>query len=183
MKIYTKTGDDGTTGLFGGSRVAKDDDRVEAFGSVDEANAALGLAQSTTESQDIAEWLKEVQSDLFTLGAELACAPDKQQKLTLPHIEARRIEWLEQTIDHIEARLSPLKNFILPGGSLGSSALHHARTVVRRAERRALHLNRQAPVRTEVLVYLNRLSDFLFVLARYENSLEKTPDIPWRARP
>jgi len=182
VKIYTKTGDDGTTGLFGGERVAKTDLRVEAYGTVDEANSALGLARSTTTSDPIAEWLEEVQADLFALGAELACTPGKLAALGTPRIDQKRVERLEQLMDLIDARLEPLKNFILPGGTAAASALHHARTVSRRAERRVLELHGVHAVSLAVRLYLNRLSDFLFLLARYENSVSSTPDIAWKPR-
>lgn len=182
MKIYTKTGDDGTTGLFGGARVAKTDLRVEAYGTVDEANSALGLARATTASESIAEWLEEVQTDLFALGAELASTPGKVASLGTPRIDQKRVERLEQLMDLVDARLEPLKNFILPGGSLAASALHHARTVARRAERRVLELHGSHPVNADIRLYLNRLSDLLFLLARYENSVSGTPDIAWKPR-
>ena len=180
MKIYTKTGDDGTTGLFGGERVSKTDMRVEAYGTVDEANSALGLARTTTSNDSIAEWLIEVQTDLFALGAELACTPGKQPVLGTPRIDQGRVERLEQLMDLLESKLEPLKNFILPGGTPAASALHHARTVARRAERRVLELHGSREVSRDILVYLNRLSDLLFLLARYENSVSNTADIAWK---
>lgn len=182
MKIYTKTGDDGTTGLFGGQRVAKTDPRVEAYGTVDEANSALGLARSTTRSDAIAEWLEHVQVDLFALGAELACAPGKLPALATPRIDQTSVERLEQLMDLIDGRLEPLKNFILPGGTSAASALHHARAVARRAERRVLELHASEAVSLDIRLYLNRLSDLLFLLARYENSVANTPDIAWKPR-
>lgn len=182
MKIYTKTGDDGRTGLFGGTRVDKDDVRVEAYGSVDETNSALGMARAATAHREIAEWLEEVQADLFALGAELACAPEKVGGLGLPRVDAPRIARLERLIDTLDTKLEPLKNFVLPGGTGAAAALHHARTVARRAERRVLTLHKLASVSEDCLIYLNRLSDFLFVLARYDNHLANTEDIPWKPR-
>ena len=182
MKIYTKTGDDGTTGLFGGERVSKTDVRVEAYGTVDEVNSALGLARATTSNDSIAEWLEEVQTDLFALGAELACTPGKEAVLGTPRIDQGRALRLEQLMDLLESKLDPLKNFILPGGTPAASALHHARTVARRAERRVLELHGSREVSRDILVYLNRLSDFLFVLARYENSVSNTADIAWKPK-
>lgn len=182
MKIYTKTGDDGTTGLFGGERVSKTDLRVEAYGTVDEANSALGLARTTTASESIVEWLEEVQADLFALGAELACTPGKLTALGTPRIDQRRVERLEQLMELMDAQLEPLKNFILPGGTSAASAMHHARAVARRAERRVLELHASHAVSLEIRLYLNRLSDFLFLLARYENSVSNTPDIAWKPR-
>lgn len=182
MKIYTKTGDDGTTGLFGGERIAKTDLRVEAYGTVDEANSALGLARATTASESIAEWLEEVQADLFALGAELACTPGKLAALGTPRIDQNRVERLEQLMDLVDPQLEPLKNFILPGGTPAASALHHARAVARRAERRVLELHGVHAVSLDVRLYLNRLSDLLFLLARYENRVSSTPDIAWKPR-
>lgn len=182
MKIYTKTGDDGTTGLFGGERVAKTDLRVEAYGTVDEANSVLGMARATTAAESIAEWLEEVQTDLFALGAELACTSGKLGALGTPRIDQRRVERLEQLMDLIDARLEPLKNFILPGGTPAAAALHHARAVVRRAERCVLEVQGSHAVSQDIRLYLNRLSDFLFLLARYENSVSNTPDIAWKPR-
>jgi len=182
VKIYTKTGDDGTTGLFGGERVAKTDLRVEAYGTVDEANSVLGMARATTASDSIAEWLEEVQTDLFALGAELACTSAKLGALGTPRIDQQRVQRLEQLMDLIDARLEPLKNFILPGGTPAAAALHHARAVARRAERRVLELHGSHAVSLDIRLYLNRLSDFLFLLARYENSVSNTADIAWKPR-
>lgn len=182
MKIYTKTGDEGRTGLFGGVRVDKDDDRVEAYGTVDEANAALGLARAASTHPEVAGWLAELQADLFSLGAELACAPESVHKLKMPRIDAERVQRLEALIDQIDPALEPLKNFVLPGGTPASAALHHARTVARRAERRTLTLSKRTSVSQDVLIYLNRLSDLLFVLARYENQRAKVADIAWKPR-
>jgi cob(I)alamin adenosyltransferase len=182
VKIYTKTGDDGTTGLFGGERVSKTDMRVEAYGTVDEVNSALGLARATTSNESIAVWIEEVQADLFALGAELACSAGKQPLLGTPRIDQGRVERLEQLMDLIDSKLEPLKNFILPGGTPAAAALHHARTVARRAERRVLELHASRELSQSILIYLNRLSDFLFLVARYENSVSNTADIAWKPR-
>jgi cob(I)alamin adenosyltransferase len=182
MKIYTKTGDSGQTSLFGGLRVDKDDVRVEAYGSVDEANSVLGLARSSTEDPALAGWLEDIQADLFSLGAELACPPEKQGKLGTPRIEADHVERLEALIDSLDNKLAPLKNFILPGGTIIAAQLHHARTVVRRAERRVQQMSKGITVRPMLLVYLNRLSDLLFVLARYENHRAQVQDVIWSPR-
>lgn len=182
MKIYTKTGDAGQTALFGGTRVDKHDARVEAYGSVDEANAAVGLARALGRCPDLGPWLEDIQSDLFAVGAELACPEEKLPKLSIPRIDASRIAQLEGLIDRIDPELPPLKNFVLPGGTQGAAALHQARTATRRAERRVTHLSQQSRVNPAIVVYLNRLSDLLFVLARYENSQAETPDVPWRPR-
>ena len=182
MKIYTKTGDAGETGLFGGVRVQKDDERVEAYGTVDETNSALGMARAASSSPELGAWLEELQTDLFSLGAELGCAPGKTESLGVPRIDSNRVERLEHLIDEIDAKLEPLSTFILPGGTAAAAALHHARTVARRAERRAYTLSRSVATSRDILVYLNRLSDLLFVLARYANALARVEDIAWRPR-
>ncbi|MCU0681081.1 MAG: cob(I)yrinic acid a,c-diamide adenosyltransferase [Polyangiaceae bacterium] len=183
MKIYTRTGDDGTTGLFGGDRVHKTDPRVEAYGTVDETNATLGLARADRLPPEIDAVLARVQEDLFVLGAELACAPGKEAKLRMRLLDAADAERLEHAIDEAEASLEPLKTFVLPGGSRGGAALHLARTTARRAERRLLEAAREAPVRPELVIYLNRLSDLLFVFARRANHEALVPDVPWAPRP
>lgn len=182
MKIYTKTGDGGQTGLFGGSRVSKDDPRVEAYGSVDETNALLGVAASQCQSSEIRRALVRIQADLFSLGAELACDADHRSKLQMPFIDAECIGDLEQIIDELDAQLAPLKNFVLPGGALGAALLHQARTVCRRAERRVLSVEKPASLRKELLIYLNRLSDLLFVMARFENHTAGASEQPWQPR-
>jgi cob(I)alamin adenosyltransferase len=181
MKLYTKTGDDGTTGLFGGARVKKCSLRVTAYGTVDEANAFIGLARSTGLERDTDAILEQVQVDLFTLGAELACVPGKEDKLKMTPIDEPDVERLEQAIDHAESKVEPLKYFVLPGGSAQAAALHVARTVARRAEREVLRLD-DKPARPVILRYLNRLSDLLFVLARRANVEAKVADVPWKPR-
>lgn len=178
MKIYTKTGDKGTTGLFGGGRVSKDSPRIASYGDVDELNAILGIARASTKHEALQKALMDVQSALFILGAELA-SPKPDPKI--PVITAAHIDVLERQIDVISQDLPPLKNFILPGGSLTSGWLHLARTVCRRAERSVVHLASlpNEPVDSWVIIYLNRLSDYLFVIARLANQLEKIDDIPW----
>jgi cob(I)alamin adenosyltransferase len=172
-RIYTKTGDDGETGLFGGSRVPKDDVRVTAYGEVDELNAAVGFAASL-EPQDFgAAFLQTIQRDLFTIGAELAKAPSE------PRIGDPQIGMLEHMIDGHEAKLEPLKNFILPGGTPKAAAFHLARTVCRRAERAVVSLAREQEVSPSIVKYLNRLSDLLFVLARATNAQAGRPDVTW----
>lgn len=158
-KIYTRTGDDGTTGLGDGTRVPKDSARVEAYGTVDELNSVIGLLLAETLPDGIGEALTRIQHELFDLGSEL-CVPG-YTVITPDHIA-----WLEQTLDRFNAGLPPLKEFILPGGNRSAAVCHLARTVCRRAERRTLSLHRESPVNTEVVRYLNRLSDLLFVLAR-----------------
>jgi cob(I)alamin adenosyltransferase len=192
MKIYTKTGDDGTTGLFGGGRVKKASPRVEAYGTVDELNATIGLARAARLDADSEAVLARVQVDLFTLGAELACVPGKEAKLNMPLLSAEDAERLEKAIDHAESFVAPLKYFVLPGGSGQAAALHLARTVCRRAERAVLALGdggseasphgapgERAGARADLVIYLNRLSDLLFVLARRANVEAKVDDVPW----
>ena len=183
MKIYTRTGDDGTTGLFGGARLAKDDARVEAYGTVDEANAAIGVALSLCYVPIVQRVLGEVQSDLFTVGAELASLSGHEARLGIALLTDADVVRLEQAIDEAELPLPPLKNFILPGGPPDVAALHLARTVARRAERRVLTLSAREPVRGTLLAYLNRLADLLFVLARralHENG--GPTELPWAPR-
>ncbi len=182
MKIYTRTGDDGTTGLFGGGRRSKADLRVEAYGTVDEANAAIGVARAVGLSSDLDAVMADVQRDLFTLGAELACEPGAESKLKLVLIENADAARLERAIDAAEEGLVPLKSFILPGGSQGAAALHVARCVARRAERLVIALAARSDVRREVIVYLNRLSDLLFTYARRANHVAGVPDVPWNPR-
>jgi cob(I)alamin adenosyltransferase len=178
MKIYTKTGDQGTTGLYGGKRVPKDSPRIAAYGDVDELNAILGVARAETTHEAIRKTLAEIQSTLFTLGAQLA-SPKPDPKI--PVITSAQVDGLERQIDVINETLSPMRNFILPGGSKTSAFLHLGRTVCRRAERSAVHLASLPgePVEHWVLIYLNRLSDFLFILARLAKQLETIEDIPW----
>jgi cob(I)alamin adenosyltransferase len=182
MKIYTRTGDDGSTALFGGDRVAKTHPRIEAYGTVDEANAALGLARALlTNSADDARadaLLRRVQDELFVLGGDLA-SPG-QQKYPVPRIEAQHVEGLEEEVDALEADLPALESFILPGGTPAGAALHVARTVARRAERHTVELAKQEPVSEAALHYLNRLSDYLFVLARWVNHRAGEPETPWQ---
>jgi cob(I)alamin adenosyltransferase len=177
MKIYTKTGDQGDTGLFGGPRVRKDAPRIEAYGTVDELNAVLGVVRLASLPTDIDALLERIQNELFDLGAELA-TPDPA-KLGLYQLGNDQITVLEQAIDRYEAQLQPLKQFILPGGQAGAAYLHLARTVCRRAERRLITLMATEKIGEPLLIYLNRLSDLLFVLARAVNRAAGEPDVPW----
>jgi cob(I)alamin adenosyltransferase len=182
MKIYTKTGDRGETGLFGGPRVRKDADRIEAYGTVDELNAALGLARSDGLPRETDELLERVQNELFSLGAELA-SPDPQRSGTAL-IGPAQVAELEQAIDQNELPLEPLQEFILPGGVRGAGCLHLARTICRRAERRLVTLAAAEPVSAHLVEYLNRLGDLLFVLARVVNLRSGLADVRWkRPRP
>jgi cob(I)alamin adenosyltransferase len=181
VKIYTKTGDDGTTGLFGGGRVKKASTRVEAYGTVDELNATLGLARATKLDPFADGVLAHAQVDLFTVGAELACVPGKEEKLSMSLVDDDDAARLERAIDDAEEELPPLKTFVLPGGSPQAAALHLARTVCRRAERAVLSID-DTPARHEVVIYLNRLSDLLFTLARHANLKAGVADVPWTPR-
>jgi cob(I)alamin adenosyltransferase len=178
MKLYTKTGDDGTTGLFGGGRVPKASPRVDAYGTVDETNAAIGVARAAPIDAATDRVLAHVQNDLFTIGAELACVPGRESKLSVTLLGPADIERLEHAIDDADAACPPLKSFVLPGGTPQAAALHVARTVCRRAERAVLALD-DAPVRRDLVVYLNRLSDLLFAMARQANAQAGVPDVPW----
>ena len=179
-KIYTKTGDDGETGLFGGPRVSKDAPRIEAYGTVDELNSLLGVVRGLDVPAEIDGRLGSIQNDLFALGAELA-TPDAEQR-GMQQLGDRQVAELEAAIDHFDAALEPLKQFILPGGCPAAAQLHLARTVCRRAERRVVSLSRHddEQVSRGALVYLNRLSDLLFVLARAANSAAGADEVPWR---
>jgi cob(I)alamin adenosyltransferase len=182
VKIYTKTGDEGETGLFGGGRVPKDDPRVRAYGDVDELNAALGLAASFDPQAFDASLLQTIQRDLFTIGAQLATPDPARLAKALADsgaIEDEQVAALEAAIDRHEATLEPLKSFILPGGTQKAAAFHLARTVCRRAERNVVTLARASDVSPMIVKYLNRLSDLLFVLARAANAAASKPDIPW----
>ena len=181
MKLYTKTGDDGTTGLFGGGRLPKASARVAAYGTVDETNAAIGVARATTLDGRMDAVLEGVQQDLFALGAELGCVPGRESKLPMPLLGQAHVQRLEAAIDEADAASPPLKSFVLPGGSPQAASLHVARTVCRRAERAVLSLE-DAPARREVVVYLNRLSDLLFALARQANVVAGVNDVPWKPR-
>lgn len=182
MKIYTKTGDDGQTGLFGGQRVLKDDAQVEAYGSVDETNATLGVARAAGLSPEVDAAIERIQAELFVLGAELATPPDHRGRLRMPLLGASEVSALEQLIDQLEAKLPALTSFVLPAGTAAASALHLARTVCRRAERRVIAVRDSAALRPELVIYLNRLSDLLFVMARHENQAAGVPDVAWAPR-
>jgi cob(I)alamin adenosyltransferase len=185
-RIYTRSGDDGGTGLFGGQRVSKDALRVEAYGTVDELNAVLGLVRTQEADTDIDALLQTVQNDLFGLGADLATPEAKDTikgRVHITRVALSQVTYLETQIDRYEDELPPLTNFILPGGSPLAAGLHHARVVCRRTERRAVtlaHAEAQAaPVNPIVIQYLNRLSDLLFVLARIANHRRSLPDVVW----
>ena len=179
MKIYTKTGDAGETGLWGGLRIAKDSARVQAYGTVDECNAAIGVARASGVEAGLDAILAHIQDQLFVVGADLATPGEAAN---IPRISAEEIAFLEGSIDALEYQLEPLKQFILPGGTLAAAQLHLARTVCRRAERWVVGLARQEPALSEHIgVYLNRLSDCLFVLARAVNTRAGVADVPWNS--
>ena len=175
-RIYTRTGDRGSAGLVDGSRVSKSSTRMTAIGEVDEANAAIGVAIAALDPGDIADHLQRIQNDLFDLGADVATPGDAEGAL---RIVASQVERLEREIDEMNAALEPLTSFILPGGSPAAAALHLARTVVRRAERAAVALDQSEPLNPQLLAYLNRLSDHLFVAARCA-ALSRGGDVLWR---
>jgi cob(I)alamin adenosyltransferase len=181
MKIYTRTGDQGTTGLFGGGRVAKTHGRIAAYGTVDEVNSFVGLAlahmSGTERAAPVRRILIDIQTDLFVLGADLA-TPSKS-KAEVPRVTQEHVARLEREIDRLENDLETLKRFILPGGSQAGATLHVARTVCRRAERLVLKAAADNDVNEISAVYLNRLSDLLFVAARWTNKLEGKQESPW----
>lgn len=176
MKIYTKTGDAGETGLFGGPRVRKDHARIEAFGTVDELNSHLGLVRTLPAAAPFDDLLRKIQGELFDLGAELATPGDAAERIGTEHVAA-----LETAIDHHETQLEPLTSFVLPTGTPLAAAIHVARTVCRRAERCVVALAGQLDtmIPSNAIEYLNRLGDLLFVLARVANKRENVPDDPW----
>ena len=187
MKIYTKTGDKGTTGLFGGTRVPKYDLRIEAYGTVDELNSYIGLVKDQNSNLELKNELIQIQNDLFTLGAMLATPQEKEQlkngkeRLNIPKVDNSNTEFLESSIDLMNQELPAMTNFILPGGHTTVSYCHIARCVCRRAERLCVQLNDETNINPSILVYLNRLSDYLFVLARkltYELNIDEIPWIP-----
>ena len=181
-KVYTRTGDDGTTGLGGGQRVPKESLRIEAYGTVDELNSVLGVVLSAGVNEDIAGRLGAIQNELFHLGSDLCILEEDKARMPVPRIEERHVVALEECMDRLSEELPPLENFILPGGSAGAAHLHVARTVCRRAERLVVALSRQEPVGPFTVRYLNRLSDALFVMARHENKRRGAPDVLWDSR-
>ena len=179
MKIYTKTGDTGETGLFGGGRVRKDSVRVDAYGEVDELNAVLGLARAASMPSELEALLHRLQDQLFTVGAVLATPVGTKASEHIPRLKPEWVTDMERSIDTFEAELAPMTHFILPGGSPAAAALHFARTVCRRAERRVVAALREGEAQPEVVVFLNRLSDLLFVMARVANHRTGVSDVKW----
>ena len=183
MKIYTKTGDKGTTSLIGGTKVSKAHLRIEAYGTIDELNSYTGLCKDLITDKESTVVLQEIQDRLFTIGSALACDPQKETKMKIPDLEEDDINLLEKEIDKMNETLPPMKSFIVPGGHPTISHLHIARCICRRSERCCVRLeaenNEVAPI---IIKYLNRLSDYLFVLARYTAHLLKVEDMPWKPR-
>ena len=177
MKIYTKTGDDGTTGLIGNKRVKKSNPRIATYGVVDELNASLGVALSSKVGKDIRDLLTKIQNDLFVVGADLA-NPNLDNKSN--RITPEMITFLEREIDRLEEKLHPITFFILPGGDLIASQVHLARAICRRAETSVVNLSEVDEINNECLIYMNRLSDLLFVVARTINKRKKIPDVAWK---
>ena len=180
--IYTRKGDEGETSLGGGQRVPKDSARVAAYGTVDELNSTIGVALAHGLSSRLTEILATIQNELFHLGSDLAFREEDKRAYRLPQIEERHVIQLEQWIDEMIEATGTLKNFILPGGSIGAAQLHVARTICRRAERDVLTLARAEAIGGLVMPYLNRLSDLLFVMARYENQQHGGPESLWNSR-
>jgi cob(I)alamin adenosyltransferase len=178
-KLYTRKGDDGTTGLGDGQRVPKDSLRVQAYGTVDELNSAIGAALAHGLCDRLAEVLPVIQNELFHLGADLSFLEEDKVKHPVPQIEERHVEKLERLIDELRESVGPLENFILPGGSVGAAHLHVARAVCRRAERECAALSHDEPINSLTIPYLNRLSDLLFAMARYENKVRGVAEPLW----
>jgi cob(I)alamin adenosyltransferase len=183
FKIYTKTGDLGKTSLIGGTKVAKSHLRIDSYGTVDELNSFIGLVSDYMPQDALKVLLKEIQDRLFTIGAALACDPEKELKMSIPDLKETDIVLLEGEIDRMGAALPPMKHFILPGGHVAVSTTHIARCVCRRAERICVAMQEQGmEVNPLVIKYLNRLSDYLFMLARYAGHLLQVAEIPWMPR-
>jgi cob(I)alamin adenosyltransferase len=183
FKIYTKTGDKGLTSLIGGTKVPKSHLRIDSYGTVDELNCYIGLVSDCITDAHSKTILKEIQDRLFTIGSALACDPEKEPKMKIPDLKEEDIKLLEKEIDKMEAQLEPMKSFILPGGHVAVSNTHVARCVCRRAERICVNMQQQNIFVAELVTkYLNRLSDYLFVLARYIGHIMGSPEIPWKPR-
>ena len=183
IKIYTKTGDKGKTSLIGGTKVAKSHIRIESYGNVDELNSFIGLLRDQIEDEHSRLMLKEIQDRLFTIGSSLACDPDKDTKMEIPDLKEEDIRLLEREIDQMNEKLPALKSFILPGGHVAASTGHVARCVCRRAERKCVEMQETNMfVDEKVIKYLNRLSDYLFVLSRYIIFIKKAEEIQWKPR-
>ncbi len=182
-RVYTRKGDKGSSQLLSVGRVPKDHLRLVVYGDVDELNSVIGVAIATGLSAPLADDLLKIQHQLFVLGSQIAVPRPEEINFSIPQIRAQDTEALELLIDTLDAELPPLKNFILPGGSLGAAQLHHARTVCRRCERHLQSLNRVDETPAPVATYINRLSDYLFIAARYENAKRKVVDTDWKSQP
>ncbi len=180
MKIYTKTGDKGETGLYGGVRVSKNSPRIEAYGTIDELNSFIGLAVTEVQDKAVKDLLNKIQNQLFTVGTDLSTPYSfEDQKKDILRVTPDFYEEIEKSIDFFEEKLDELKNFIIPGGSKSASLLHICRTISRRSERRIVALNSLEQINSNIVIFLNRLSDLFFVLSRYENKISNHPDIIW----
>lgn len=183
LKIYTKTGDKGTTSLIGGTKVSKSHLRIEAYGTIDELNSYIGLCRDLAQDENSRNILKEIQDRLFTIGSSLACDPEKEPRMKIPELKEEDITLLEKEIDRMNESIPPMKNFILPGGHITVSHLHIARCICRRAERCCVKLESEKEGIVPIVIkYLNRLSDYLFVLARYTAHELKAEEITWKPR-
>jgi len=183
MKIYTKTGDKGETGLFGGERVSKDSLRISAYGTIDELNSVIGLAITEVGDKSVKENLLKIQNQLFVVGSDLATPEDeKTKKLNIQRTPASYYADIEEMIDEYDEQLEELRNFILPGGSKGAAMLHVCRTICRRAEREVVALKNSVTIGENIIIFLNRLSDLLFVLSRFENKVSNHPDTIWNPK-
>lgn len=181
-KVYTRTGDDGTTALGGGQRIPKDALRIAVYGTVDELNSHLGVALAAGVDKALAADLLRIQNELFHLGSDLCVLEEDKELLPVPRVEQRHVDALEELMDRLSAELEPLRNFVLPGGTPAAVHLHVARTVCRRAERLLVSLAATEAVGEQTIPYLNRLSDALFVMARFENKRKGVPDVLWDSR-
>jgi len=182
IKIYTKTGDKGSTSVIGGTKVPKNDSRIDAYGTIDELNSWIGFVNDQLNAQEFKNELKDIQDRLFTIGSSLACDTDKEPKMKLPDLHASDIRLLEIKIDEMTAQLPPMKSFILPGGHATVSCIHICRTVCRRAERLVVGMQHNFFVDEKIIQYLNRLSDYLFTLARYAAQKLGAEEILWKPR-
>ena len=183
MKIYTKTGDKGETGLFGGERVSKDSLRISAYGTIDELNSVIGLAITEVGDKSVKENLLKIQNQLFVVGSDLATPEEeKTKKLNIQRTPASYYADIEKMIDEYDEQLEELRNFILPGGSKGAAMLHVCRTICRRAEREVVALKKTVTIGENIIIFLNRLSDLFFVLSRFENKVSNHPDVIWNPK-
>lgn len=183
MKIYTKTGDKGTTSLIGGTKVLKSHERIEAYGTVDELNSYIGLCRDLIEDKSIKSLLQEIQDRLFTIGAALACDPEKETKMKIPDIKEADVELLENAMDKMDVELTPLQQFILPGGHPTVAHIHIARCICRRTERLVVNLLLGSEEHENLIIkYINRLSDYLFTLSRFVAKQVNAEEIPWTPR-